>query len=158
MVGNVSTFYTPPPPQRYRSQVYGILPQSVSSVGSPWQSGIPLQRSWLAITSNPFTHFNTVNKQKKKAIVIIIILINRRFHSELKNKETLRHLLCHSNLSHIVNVPTTRNKHKAAINNSKPWLCTLIAALFIFFFSFCGHINEHGHDLTVPTSVESQMD
>ena len=34
-------------------------------------------------------------------------------------------------------------KHKAAINNSKHWWHTVIAALC--FIPFCGHINKHDH-------------
>ena len=36
-------------------------------------------------------------------------------------------------------------KHEAAINNSKHWLHTVIAALC--FILFCGHINKHGRCL-----------
>ena len=38
-----------------------------------------------------------------------------------------------------VYVATTWNKPKAAINDSKHWLCTVIAALC--FIPYCGHIN-----------------
>ena len=41
-----------------------------------------------------------------------------------------------------VNMPTTQNKHVAAIIDSKHTLSTVIAALC--FIPLCGHINKHG--------------
>ena len=50
-------------------------------------------------------------------------------------------------MNEFVNVPASLQhgiKHKAAIDNSKYWLCTVIAALC--FNPYCGHINKYGQD------------